>query len=80
MEVAVVALRVEVGDTRGELDSREDATFGAVETALFGSGLLAGIGERFNGWRSIFRYRRGPATARIARKSVDVSRTSLNGL
>lgn len=48
MEVAVVALGVEVGDARGELDGREDAA------ALLGADLLAGGRKRFRRWRSVF--------------------------
>lgn len=48
MEVAVVALGVEVGDARGELDGREDAA------ALLGADLLAGGRKRFGRWRSVF--------------------------
>lgn len=80
MEVVVVVFRVEVGDMRGEFDSWEDVMFGVVEMVLFGLGLFVGIGERFNGWRSIFWYRCGLVIVCIVRKLVDVFWISLNGL
>lgn len=49
MEVAIVALGVEVRDARGELDGGEDAA------TLLGANLLAGGRERFGRWRSVFR-------------------------
>lgn len=48
MEVTIIALGIEVGDARGELDGREDAA------ALFGTNLLARRGKRFCRRRSVF--------------------------
>lgn len=47
MEVAVVAVGVEVGDAVGELDGREEAT------ALLGADLLAGRREGDDGRRRV---------------------------
>lgn len=62
MEVAIVALGVEVGNSRGELDSREDAATGAIETACYCAGLLSSIGKGLDGWRRVVGDRGGPAT------------------
>ena len=71
MEVAIVALGIEVGDTGGELDGREDAATRAIlETALLCASLLTCIGEGLDGGRSVVGNGRG-STAGGKTRSVN---------